>query len=509
MYIQDQLLLEQIGLVAHSPLGKRLLRGRVPESAGEFREIMPLTTYGDYLPELSERNDSTLGVKPYAWAHTTGAQAGFKLVPYTQRGFERTLDNLMGAFILASAKGKGDFDLPEGAKVLYNTPGRPYLSGLISFGLAERFGFQGVLDPAESERMDFQERIEKGFRKALHTQVDVVVSMTSVLVRVGERFTERSQGSKPSNLMLDPMVLFRLARGLLYSKLARRKLLPRDLWRLKTILGWGVDTSIFKEQVAYYWGKPPYEFYACTEGGVMALQGWNRRGLTLVPYSDFFEFIPEEECLKSREDRDYRPRTLLLNQLKENRIYELVITSFYGMPFLRYRVGHWVKVLSLEDEEAGIRLPQIVFEGRCDDRIDIAGFTRIDEKTIWEALTKAKLRSQDWTIRKEYVGETPILHLYLEVPGGIGEEEASQRLHESLKQVDPFYQDLENMLGLRPLMVTRLSEGTFERYYNEKKREGLELGQLRPPHMNATDAAVQDLLRLSQVGASAEDLLRT
>lgn len=500
MEIQEQLLMEQIGLVGRSPLGRRLLRGRLPQSMAEFREGMPLTTYGDYLPELGERGSSALGVEPYAWAHTTGAQAGFKLVPYTQQGFERTLDNLMGAFILACASRKGEIALPETPRVLYNTPGRPYLSGLISFGLAQRFGFQGVLDPEASEEMDFQERIERGFRESLRTGVDIVVSMTSVLVRVGRRFNELSQDSKASGLMLDPMVLLRLTKALLYSKMARRSILPKDLWPVKAILGWGIDTSIFKEEVARYWGKMPYEFYACTEGGAMALQGWNRKGLTLVPYSDFYEFIPEEESLKSRQDRDYHPHTVLLNQLEENQIYEMVITNFHGMPFLRYRVGHWVKVISLEDREAGIGLPQFAFEGRCDDRIDIAGFTRIDEKTVWETLAKVKLKSQDWTIRKEYVGEKPILHLYVELEEEIADEEAARLLHESLKTVDPFYQDLETMLGMRPLKVTCLSQGTFERYYEEKRGEGLDLGQLRPPHMNATDLAIRDLLRLSHVG---------
>jgi len=35
-------------------LGRKVMRGAMPETVEEFREQVPLTIYGDYLPELSE-----------------------------------------------------------------------------------------------------------------------------------------------------------------------------------------------------------------------------------------------------------------------------------------------------------------------------------------------------------------------------------------------------------------------------------------------------------------------
>ena len=42
----------------------------------------------------------------------------------------------------------------------------------------------------------------------------------------------------------------------------------------------------------------------------MATQTWDYEGLTFVPHLNFFEFIPEDECLRSKADPDYQPRTV-------------------------------------------------------------------------------------------------------------------------------------------------------------------------------------------------------
>ncbi len=495
--IQEQLLMEQLQIVSSSPLGRRLLRGSLPKSVDEFRKVARLTKYGDYLPDLNNGNDPPLPEPAYQWVQTTGARGDLKYVPYTRQGYQWVAENLMAAFILSCADKKGDVNIKFGDKVLYNAPPRPFLSGTITFVMAEEFGFKGVLDPDVSEAMDFKDRIEKGFEEALASGVDILVSMTSILVKIGDEFAQSSGKRGLSRSMLRPAVLARLTKALLRSKLQRRGILPKDLWPVKAILGWGMDTRYFRERVAHYWGRRAYEFYACTEGGIMAMQGWNKAGMTFVPYADFYEFIPEDESIKSWEDVEYRPQTLLLDELEEGKRYEIVITNFHGMPFLRYRVGHLVRVISLKDEEAGIHLPQIDFEARCDDRIDLAGFTRLDEKTLWEALDDSRLPYSDWIVRKEYVGATPYLHLYAEFREDVDEEYAKQVLDDSLKLKDPYYNDLHTMLDIYPVKVTSLSSGTFDRYYELKRDQGLPLTERRPLRMSAPDSSVEDLLRAS------------
>ena len=65
MRIQERLLLEQLQQMSQCELGRKLLDGRVVSSVDEFRETVPLTTYGDYLPYLEEKREDVLPRKPY------------------------------------------------------------------------------------------------------------------------------------------------------------------------------------------------------------------------------------------------------------------------------------------------------------------------------------------------------------------------------------------------------------------------------------------------------------
>jgi len=72
MRIQELLLLEEIELVADSPLGRRIMNNKQPTSVAEFRRIVPLTTYKDYAPYIGDRQEDALAEKPYLWGHTSG-----------------------------------------------------------------------------------------------------------------------------------------------------------------------------------------------------------------------------------------------------------------------------------------------------------------------------------------------------------------------------------------------------------------------------------------------------
>ena len=161
------------------------------------------------------------------------------------------------------------------------------------------------------------------------------------------------------------------------------------------------------------WGRYPLDFHGCTEAPLIAMQTWDYQGMTFIPHLNFFEFIPEKESIKSRNNPSYQPSTLLMDELKPGN-YELVITSFHGGPFVRYRLGHLVKITALRNEQLNIDIPQMTFLTRVDDQIDIAGFTRLSEKAIWQAIENAGLAYEGWTARKESNG-VPALHLYIEL----------------------------------------------------------------------------------------------
>ena len=328
---------------------------------------------------------------------------------------------------------------------------------------------------------------------ALNDGLDLCLSLSSVALAIGDRFGQKGKKIQIRTLLKRPKVMLRLARGLLKSKLARRSILPKDLWSIKGLITFGMDSSIYKEKLRRIWGTEPLEFHGCTEANIIATQTWNRQGMTFIPHLNLFEFIPEKEIAKSRANPSYQPKTLLLDEVKPGK-YELVVTSFHGGPFIRYRLGHLIEITSLRNEQLNIDIPQMVFLTRVDDQIDLAGFTRLTEKIIWQAIENTGLNYKDWTVRKE-VKEQPTLHLYIELmEDGVSAQQAADSIHDELKKLDTPYAELESFTGLKPLEVTLLPGGTFSKYKSEQKQAGADLTNQQIQHINPSDTMLDTLL---------------
>jgi len=497
MDIQKRLLMEQIDLLSKCELGRRLLGGKVPASVEEFRQTVPLTTYEDYVPYLTEKREDILPRKPVWWLHTSGrSEQGFKWVPFSQEAAKKLGECGMAAIIFGSCSGRREFVFEPGDTMLCSVAPFPYITGALARAFQQEFNFSFLPPLERAEKMEFQERIQEGFHMALKSGIDVFFGVASVLAKIGEQIKEGASELHFSVDLLHPRVLFRLIRGVIRSRMAGRSyLLPRDLWDIKSLGTGGTDTAIFRNQIEEHWGRTPIEGYGATEAlGFLAVQSWNAKGLTFFPDTNFWEFIPEEEHIKNREDPTYQPDTLLLDEVEAGKRYEVVLTNFMGGVFVRYRIGDLIEIISLEDEETGIALPQMVFYSRCDDIIDLAAFTRLTEKDIWQALEEAGLTYVDWTARKEYLDQRPVLHIYIELKERRGQEEVKRAIHRHLREIHQPYGELEDMLGIDPLQVTLLPPASFARYYQQRQKEGADLAHLKPPHMNASDEIINRLL---------------
>jgi len=498
MRVQEDLLMEEIDLVADSVLGKKIMGGKKPGSVDEFRQTVPLTTYEDYEPYLSEQREDALAVKPVDWSHSAGRGGHFKWIPSTQEALDAAAKLHVGQIILATARRKGDIRIKPGERFVVNLPDRPYASGTLCYHTSQAFSAQIIPPLEDGEKMDFQQRIQKGFQMALRTGVDEFASISSVLVKTGERMTEEAQGIRLSPFMLHPQVLFRFIRAWLYSKLNKRPMLPRDLWRPKGIMVSGTDTAIYKDNIAYYWGKLPYETYGATEVPGIAVQNWNKKWLIPVPYLAFMEFIPEEDSIRYREDQSFEASTLLIDELEAGKIYEVILTQFYGMPLLRYRMEDLIQVVALNDDDSGVNLPQMVFHAKIGDTIDLAGLARLTERVIWQAIANTGVNYEDWSACKEYDQDKTFVRVYIELKEKREAAEIERLVDDQLKVVDPDYSDIGSYLDIQPVKVTLLSPGTFDRYYLEKESEGADLAHLKPPHVNAPETVLDQLRQLSE-----------
>jgi hypothetical protein len=492
MEIQRELLMDEIERVGDSQLGKKIIGERAPKNMDEFRRIVPITTYEDYEPYLSEKREDVLAEKPIYWCHSSGRGGEFKWLPFTSEAIEKTVQRILGLMILASARRRGEVILKPGRRMLLNMAPRPYASGYVFYHLSERFSVYPMPPQEVEEQIDFQARIMQGFKMGLRNGLDEVLSIASVLVKIGERMSEQAGSIKPSLSMLHPAVLLRIARAKMRSCIQHRPMLPKDLWELKTLIAVGADAKIYKDQLVYYWGKTPCEVYGASEVLPIAINNWNKKWLTLVPDMAFWEFIPAAE-----REKDH-PGTILTEELKTGESYELVLTQFYGMPLLRYRIGDIIKVVASRDAEANINLPQIEFKSTVGGLIDLAGLARIDEKTMWQAIVNTKIKYEEWAACKEYDQDKTYLRIYMELREHKEPGDIAQMIDGQLQTIDVDYRDITEQLALQPVRVTLLSPGTFQRYYEEKQKEGADLAHLKPPHMNASHLIIERLLALSQ-----------
>lgn len=497
MEIQERLLLEQIELLGGSMMGRMLMGNIIPGSVDEFREVVPLTTYEDYLGYLDQKREDVLPQKPYMWSHTSGRSGSykFKWVPYTKKMYDRLGEVVIGSMILSTCSKRGEITLEPGSTIFLATAPPPYMSGLVSHSTQDQLEVEFLPSLDVGEKMDFAERIAAGFKKAFLKGIDYFYGIPVVLVRIGEKI-EQGSGGKFSLDMLRPGVIWRMAKGFLSAKLNKRGLLPKDIWKLKGIMTGGTDASIYKEAVEYYWGTQPLEGFGCTEGGILALQAWNFQGMTFSPDDNFLEFIPYDEHLKSKDDPEYQPRTVLYDELKPG-IYELVFTNFHGGIFTRYRVGDLFEVVALRDDELNIDLPQLRFYSRVGDIINLAGFALLTENTIWQAIEQTGIEYYDWVARKEMVDNKTFLHVFLELnsAGSVDEEKVIKSIHENLKKNNQDYADLESMMEYQPLKLTLLNVGAFSAYIDYQKSQGADPAHTKPPHMKPSREQMNALLK--------------
>ena len=507
MTIQKRLLLEQLELLNHCALGKKLMNGTKPRTLEEFRKRVPLTSYADYCPELLEKREDILPEKPALWVHTSGRSGEYpcKWVPISPAYSHQMSVLMCGIGMLSSSKGWGEASsFPQRPRIVYTVAPRPYVSGAMASMLGEQAPSDYLPPLEEAEGLSFEERVKLGFKQALSHGLDYFFGLSLVLVTVGDKFSQSSNGVDIRPFLSQPKALFRLAKGLVKSKLARRPMLPKDLWSVKGIICSGLDSWVYRDKIKELWGRYPLDVYVSTEGGIIATQTWDYDGMTFVPNLNFLEFIPEKEHFKWQIDHSYQPKTVLLDEVKAGENYEVVITNFHGGALVRYRPGDMVRITSLRNEKRGIEIPQMAFERRADDLLDFI-VVRLTEKMVWQAIENTGIAYEDWTAYKE-PGEA-VLNLLIELRDGyrVSETEVAMAVQEQIMRPDndtyttsQVRDDLADMINFR-VKATLLPRGAFANYTSRRQAEGADLAHLKPPHVNPSDKVLSLLLAKPEV----------
>ena len=479
MEIQERLLLEQLNLLSKSKLGSRLLGPNSIASIDEFRRVVPLTTYDDYADILLNKKLDELPSEPMYWVQTTwkGGKNDIKLAPYSKSMVEEHTKALLSSIMLSTSSKRGKFSLRNNDKFLFGMAPLPYLTGFAPYILKNEVDFQYFPSTEQAEKLDFIERNKVGFNLAIKKGADLFFGLSSVLVKIGEGFSEGLNKSKSFVFPSNPKQAFRLVRAAYKKKILKQKLMPKDLFEFKGIVCAGTDSDTYKEKIEELFGIKPLEIYGGTEVAAVATETWSRNGMTFFPDVNFLEFISEDELSKEKKDANYRPQTILLNEIEAGKFYELVTTKLRGGAFVRYRVGDMIKCVALENKEDKITLPQIKFLDRVQNIIDLSGFTRITPQIIGDSIKLSNLGIKSFTACKELGKNRTFINLYIEDVEGVPKDLVKEKINTQMKSLDNDYNDVHTLLGHEPLKITYLTKGTFDKY---KESYGEPISKINP-----------------------------
>lgn len=503
MKIQERLLLEQIECWSNSALGQSILKGKNPTTIAEFREMVPLTTYEDYSNILLSKQVDALPVDPVLWVQTTweGGVHPIKTAPYTKAMLDTFKHNTISCLILSTSRQRGDFDVRVTDHMLYALAPMPYVTGLLPLVLKDEIDIEFFPPMKEAVNMTFKERNKAGFKLGMKKGLEYFFGLGSVLYYVSQSISSMQSSNKSlkdriSGTSLKIGIRYLLAKR--KCKKENRELMPKDLFHLKGFMCAGTDNRCYKADLEKMWGIAPMEIFAGTEPTCIGCETWSREGVYFFPDACFYEFIPEEELNRSLSIPDYQPRTVLWNEVVAGGIYEIVLTVLKGGAFARYRVGDVFRCTGIGSEIEKNSVPRFQYVDRVPQVIDIAGFTRITEKSIQRAILLSRLPIAAWTAKKEYSDNNrPYMHLYVELQRTnlINSAISIRILHDQLgiyfRYLDQDYEDLKKILGIDPLKITLLKCGTFDLYERRFGRK------IRP--MNPDGCEISDLLNCHDV----------
>ncbi|MDF2685797.1 MAG: auxin-responsive promoter [Clostridia bacterium] len=476
MSIQLTLLFKQIEVLSNCELGKRFINNHKISTIDDFKKYIPLTSYIDYADMLNDKREDVLPEKPAFWIETTweGGIHPSKYAPYSQIMMDINTRYCVGALLMSTAKEKYDFSVKKKDKLFFGMATLPYFTGLTPYGLQREITLEYLPDIEQAEQLGFRERTLKGFSLGLQKGIDHAIGLSSVLVKIGESFSKAGDKKKDNKDNKDNKKKIeidfkkcswtmgtRLFKAFLLKKLFKRKMLPKDIWQMKGILCGGTDSFAFKDRVEGLWGIRPLEIYAGTEISIVGIESWKRNGMTLIPDLNFYEFIKEDDSTRSMLDPAFLPPTLLINQVEEGQHYEIVITNLQKGIFIRYRVGDMVKCISNEEGQ----LPQFIYVDRIAHVIDIAGFTRLTQRTFQAAFDKSGLPRCNWVAYKEYDSSyMPYVCVLLEfeTENNLDQTTVKESLRKRLNEVDSDFKSIHDLLEADPLKLNLLKIGAFD-----------------------------------------------
>lgn len=460
------------------------------ESLEKTSPRMPGELYWDYYERIGRIaakpfSEYILGDFSFA-AKTTGTVGEPKWVIHGSIFWENLKKDIIATTLFACSDNWGETKFQLGDKTLNFTPSAPYFSG---WG---RKATQGIMiDVPPVEVMDNISDTRRRFFIALEYlekghKVNIVGGIAPSVYLMCEYFSNAEGLYKEYYDSVDSAT----AKVYLLQKMARAKLSRRsrnikDYLDLKGLMIGGVDTALYVDYIRTKLGVDPYCAYGATELGIPMFGSPERKDYLLPNLrSCYFEFLNNKGELVG------------LKEVKQGETYEVVITAFNG-PFTRYRPGDTVRVIDLMDDG----MPVFHFWGRNNAILIIGGYPLITEAVATQVMMRAGLSLSDkWAFTKSFDGREKLLVL-MENTWGLSEDDAARRIFEALYFLVYYFREYVKQYQIKDpseiIRVEYLKKGAFIRYSMKKAKQGLPLGQIKPPKIIPTERQeITNLLRM-------------
>lgn len=430
----------------------------------DFQEQIPLEDYFQkyhYFKCAFER-ENVLSQDPVVhWVQTTGTLNTPKILPITQDGIKKYSEGNSRQFFSYLLDKPGNEKILDGKIFTYIGQSRLDQIRGIPLGYISGIAAERVTNPILLKRLipsmkinnilDWKERIWQTMMNIVGEDVRVVTGITpSVLC-----FLRTMQSSLPMQLdkIDDPKIRTKVQNSVFIDSIDFAMLWPK----LQYIASSGVIVEAYRPLIKDLLGDVTVlEMYAASEGHYAFQMHEDEPGMYLNFDNYFFEF---------RDLRD-SDAILLLDEVKENTPYEMIISNSSGL--YRYNMHDIVRFISIDP-------PKIVVQGRTGNILNL-GSEKVSEDQlafiISQAMQSMEKSSVDYILSGTIA--LPLRHkVYIELAKLPKETDKdalvlSDIYDELMKKLNTSYDILRGQETLTPPEIHILKKGAF-REISERK----------------------------------------
>jgi hypothetical protein len=479
------------------------------KNADDYRRKVPLTDWDDYAFYIEKIADGEKNVLTKAdivhLANSSGTTGKLKQVPVTKRSQQVVAKN--HAFITqgilnekiphADSKGRGIFlvsavqpattqagitqgtatssgikSMMKMAPILWSSPPAVFYTAdsasfmylHLLFGLQEE-NLKYITAPFASAVLELFRTLENRWFDLLQ---DVEKGQLSGDLKITEEARNELQTKLNPNPKLSEKLRPEFEKGL--TGIAPR--VWRKLRYVSTVVGGSFE--VYSPKLKEYLGEVPIysAVYGASEAQIGVCTEIGKPAYAVTPATAFYEFIPIENA------EEERPKTLLIDEITENSLYEIVVTNLAG--FYRYRLGDVVKVVGKYNAA-----PVIEFQYRRGQLLNVAS-EKTSEKAVitavMDAMNEANLSLIDFTTAEDYSVKPARYVFYFEVL----EENPSlspDAMEDVIIRATPYYTTIRGIGTIGKPVINFVKHGTFARMRNKMIERGTTLSQVKTPRV--------------------------